>query len=401
LTITSDLASPLLTLILQSLFPRRLFSPWSIYPPQTHEILSLIFKIISHHPAEALSNLEPSSLKSLRYHRLTPWLYREVAQKGWERYILSPSLLQDLRRDYMLALIIATRQSEMTLRLVQKFSERKIEVILLKGADLRHRLYGDPAARLMEDVDFLIDRQDLPEARRLLAEMGFQLPPDYLDLTPGYWEILGEAVHYSPPSEREFSLDLHWEIGALFYFYRITYAPLRKDAVPFSSDEPGVYILSPENLLIYLCLNAQKDPGIPILSQLLDLVLALSTLCINWRTVTDRARIFRCQRPVYLLLREVALFAPHLVPQEALERLAKFRPSLAELMVLHGRLRYLTLGIPSFYRHRSLRDWLKVMKATLWPEADYLTAVYERPDRRAYLRTLLGKAPFLETPDGS
>jgi hypothetical protein len=60
-------------------------------------------------------------------------------------------------------------------------------------------------------------------------------------------------------------------------------------------------------------------------------------------------------------------------------------------MVLHGRLRYLTLGIPSFYRHRSLRDWLKVVKATLWPEAEYLAALSGRPDRLAYFKDLLGK----------
>lgn len=231
----------------------------SIYPPQTHEILSLIFKIIAARPEEALTHLDASSLKSLRYHRLTPWLSREVAHKGWENYITSPSLLQDLRKDYMLALKIAHRQSEMTLRLVQRFSEHRIEVILLKGADLRHRLYVHPAARLMDDVDVLIDPKDLPQARSLLRSMEFYLSTEYVDLSPGYWEILGNAAHYQSFSDQGFLLDLHWEIGALLYFYRIPFAPLRKDAVPFSSHELSVYVLSPEDLIIYLCLNAQKD----------------------------------------------------------------------------------------------------------------------------------------------
>ncbi len=353
--------------------------------------MSLICKIIATRPEEALAHLDASSLKPLRYHRLTPWLYREVARKGWESYITSPSLLQDLRGDYMLALNTAARQSEMTLWLVQRFSERRIEVILLKGADLRHRLYGDPGARPMDDLDVLINPEDMPRARSMLAEMGFRLAPEYMDLSPAYWEILGDAIHYQPPPPREISLDLHWEIGALLYFYRLPFALLRKDAMPFSLDGLPVYVLSPENLIIYLCLNTQKDPGIPILSQFLDLVLALSSLPINWRTLTERTRRFRCQRPVFLILREVASRAPHLVPQEALEELAAYHPSLAELMVLHGRLRYLTLGIPSFYRHRSLRDWLKVVKATLWPEAEYLAALSGRPDRLAYFKDLLAE----------
>jgi hypothetical protein len=371
---------------------RRPFAPRSIYPPQTHAILSLIFKIIAARPEDALTRLDASSLKALRFHRLTPWLYREVARKGWESYITSPSLLQDLRRDYMLALNISALQSEMTLRLVQRFSEHRIEVILLKGADLRHRLYGDPAARLMEDVDMLIDRKDLPQARSLLRSIGFHLSPEHADLSPGYWETLGEAAHYQTFSDQGFLLDLHWEIGALLYFYRIPFAPLRNAAVPFSSHELSVYVLSPEDLIIYLCLNAQKDPGIPILSQFLDLLLALTGLPINWPTLTHRARNFQCQRPVFLILRDVAFRAPHLVPQEALEELAAYRPSLAELMVLHGRWRYLTLGIPSFYRHRSLRDWLKITRATLWPDAEYLAALPGGPNRLAYFKDLLGKS---------
>lgn len=376
---------------LKFLFTKPPFATRSLYPPQTHEILSLIFKIINSRPEEALAHLDTSSLEPLRYHRLTPWLYSEVAQNGWESFITSPSLLQDLRRDYMLALDIAARQSEMTLRLVQRFSEAPIEVILLKGADLGHRLYGDPAARLMDDVDLLVDRKDLPEAGRLLAEMGFQLPSGFLELNPGHWEILGKALEYTPSSGREFSVDLHWEIGAVLYFYRIPFAPLRKNAVPFSSHELLVYVLAPEDLIIHICLNAQKDPGIPILSQFLDLLLALTRLPINWRTLTDRARSFQCQRPVFLMLREVASRSPHLVPQEALEGLAAYCPSLAELMVLHKRLRYLTLGIPSFYRHRNLRDWLKVVKVASWPEAEYLAALSGRPDRWAYFKDLLTK----------
>ncbi len=370
---------------------RRPLAPRSIYPPETHEILSLIFSILAAHPEEALSQLNTSSLKLLRCHRLTPWLYREVAQKGWQSSITSPSLLQDLRRDYMLALNIATHQSEMILSFIQRFSESRIEMILLKGADLRHRLYGDPAARPMDDLDVLINPEDMPRARSALAEMGFRLAPEYEDLSPAYWEILGDAVHYQHPSRGEICLDLHWEIGALLYFYRLPFALLRKDAMPFSPDGLPVYILSPENLIIYICLNTQKDPGIPMLRQLLDLALALSSLPINWGTLIDQARSFRCQRPVWLILREVASRAPHLVPQEALEELAAYRPSLAELMILHGRLRYLTLGIPSFYRHRSLRDWLKVLKATLCPEAAYLTALSGRPDRLAYYKDLLNE----------
>jgi hypothetical protein len=377
--------------ILPFLEPQPLSGSGSLFPPQAREILSQIFAIMAGQPQEALSQLDAASLQAWRRHRLTPWLYGEVARRGWKHYIPSPPLLQELRQDYLVSLMIAARQSRMVSAFIQDFSRRGLDFILLKGADLRHRLYGDPAARPMDDLDVLIDPGDLPRARRVLADLGFRLTPEYADLSPAYWELLGDAIHYLPPPQGEICLDLHWEIGALLYFYRLPFALLRAAAVPYSLDGLPVSVLSPEDLIICLCLNAQKDPGLPVLRQILDLVLALSRLPVNWPALLDRTRSFRCQRPVYLILRELAAFAPHLVPREALAALAAYRPSLAELMVLHGRLRYLTLGIPSFYRHRNLRDWLKVVKATLWPEARYLAALSGRPDRLAYLKDLLGK----------
>jgi len=357
--------------------------------------------MISGQPEEALFGVDASALQPLRHHRLTPWLYWEIARNSWEKYIPYSALIQELRRDYIFSLKTATRQQEMTLWSIREFSRRGIEVILLKGADLRLRLYDDPATRPMDDFDLLIDPKVLPRARSMLAQLGFRLSPEYVDLTPGYWELLGEAVHYLPPPGKEFSLDLHWEIGALGYFYRIPFVHLRKDALPFFKDDLSVYVLSPENLIVLLCLNAFKERNNPILCKVLDLVLALSSLTFNWRTVTDRAGSFKCQRPVYVMLGEIARFAPQLVPQEVLDELAKYQPSLAELMVLHGPWRYLNLGIPSFYRHRSLRDWLKVVKATLWPDADYLMAVYQRADRVAYFKDLWRKLFPQEEPGPS
>ncbi len=356
------------------------------YSAELQELLALLFQALSGEPA-ALARLNRAALASLRENRLTPWLYREAVSHGWKKYF-SAALLKELRHDYASALLAATRQQAELHQVLQVLGRAGLEVILLKGSDLGQRLYDDPAARPMDDLDLLISPADLPQAKAALAAKGYHLRPENYDLCPGYWQLLGEGLHFGPPPPGRSIVDLHWEIGAIVFFYRLPYGPLRQQALPFSCHGQPVYVLSPEHLLINLCLNALKDCDYP-LSRLLDLGLVLTRLSLNWPKLLTATRQFRCQRPVYLMLREVAHLAPHLVPPASLAELARYRPPFLEQIQLHGRLRYLTIALPSFYRHRSLRDWVTILKATLWPSSDYLVAQYSRPDRAAYFRQLL------------
>jgi Uncharacterised nucleotidyltransferase len=359
----------------------------SIYPPRIQELLVLLAKIISGEPQKGLGGLNASAVAALREHRLTPWLYREAAQQGWKKYCPA-SVWEDLRQDYLSSLITTRIQQEKIIEVIKALRQANLEVILLKGADIQHRLYGDPEVRPMVDLDVLLGPDDLPRAARVLAGIGYRLAPKYRDPAPGYWQLLGEAVHYINPTDNLLLVDLHWEIGAMMYYYRIPYAPLRRDAQSISYNGSKVYILSSEHLLIHLGLNAHKDLLCAVL-RVLDLILLLSRQSVDWRRVMQEAAAFGCQRPVYLTLREVARVAPKLVPRQVLMELARYRPPFTEMIILHGRLRFMTLGLASFYRHRSLRDWAYVVKATLWPNPDYLMAAYGSVDHGAHLRHLL------------
>jgi hypothetical protein len=361
----------------------------SIYPPRIQALLLLLARIISGQAQPALGALDPATLAALREHGLTPWLYGEAAQQGWGKYCPG-SIWAALRQDYLASLNTTRIQQARIIEIVKAFCQAGLEIILLKGADLQHRLYGNPEVRPMEDLDVLVSREDLSRAAPALAGIGYQLVPKYHDLAPGYWQLLGEAVHYQNSQDEGFTVDLHWEIGAMMYYYRIPYAALRRDARPILYNGNNICSLSAEHLLIHLCLNAYKD-SICAARKVLDLMLLLAHLKLDWRQVMREAVAFGCQRPLYLTLREVAHLAPKLVPPSALLELARYRPSFTELVVLHGRLRYLTLGLPSFWRHRSFRDWAYVVRATLWPAPDYLLVAYGNLDRVNHLKCLIAR----------
>ena len=98
----------------------------------------------------ARASLDPPSLDQLRRHRLTPLLYREVMRHGVEKY-LHHSFLENLRQDYIMALRATAPEDQELFRVIQALNQAGIGTILLKGADLRMRLYGESAVRLIFD----------------------------------------------------------------------------------------------------------------------------------------------------------------------------------------------------------------------------------------------------------
>ncbi|MDP3182428.1 MAG: nucleotidyltransferase family protein [Desulfobaccales bacterium] len=312
-------------------------------PPILKDLLPLMLGVFSGE-ARAILPLSQSPFgEFLRQSRLTPWLYRQVTQHGWEDY-LTTDLLKDLRQDYILELMAASRQEQEIYKVIGALVQAGITLILLKGADLRLRLYGDPAVRPMRDLDLLIAFEDLDRAQQALIDLGYRIYPTYKELRPGFRQRAGNAIHYVPPPDSHLLVDLHWEIAVILDFYRLPYAFLRQKAIPLQYQGLPVYVLSPEHTLIHLCLHLYHH--FPLVTQTLDLALALVSLPVDWAKFLKEAARFKCQRPVYLMLQEVAPLLPQAPPPEVMASLARYRPSFMERAVLHRRLGSLTLGIP-------------------------------------------------------
>ena len=66
---------------------------------------------------------------------------------------MAPPWWPALRNDYVLALQAALQEEEEIKELLRALTKAGITPILLKGADLRLRVYGDPAVRPMADLE--------------------------------------------------------------------------------------------------------------------------------------------------------------------------------------------------------------------------------------------------------
>jgi len=361
-------------------------TPKFCLPQNLGQLLSLLVGLSGGEVQASLPLFRPPLFNKLRHLGLTPWLYYQVKLWGLEG-LLPPEAGRLLRQDYLSSLLISGAQQEEISKLIELLNQAKIKPILLKGADLRKRLYLDAAVRLITDLDLLIGLDSLGDAKAVLEEAGYALTPYYHDLRPGHFLLIWNELHFSPPAGKSLEIDLHWELMAAVFFYRLPYPELQKEAVPLNYHGLAAYALSLEHTVIHLCLRAfQIFPDIRIM---FDLALFLSSFPVHWEKLRQDTSFFQCQYPVYLILRETARLLPDLIPPAVLERLANYRPSLLDLLMSRPRLSQASFAFPAFYRHRNISQWLIYVRNNLFPHPDYLTAVYGKSGRAAHLRRLL------------
>lgn len=342
----------------------------------------------------ALASLDLTTLDRLRRHSLTPLLYRQVMLQGLEHHLGQP-LLADLRHDYFMALKAAASEDQEVFRVIQALNQAGLESILLKGADLRLRLYGESAVRPMADLDLLISIEYVARVKSILEGMGFTLQSQCADPRPGFRELFRNELHFNPPPGNALLIDIHWHLSGVDNFYILPFPRLEQMAIPWNYQGQPIKVLCPEHAVLHLALHTLSEFHGPM--QLIDLCLALHTLPLDWHTLREELNRFQCQVPVYLILQDLAQLFPSVIPAAILKDLSEYRPSWAERLVLNHSLRSFTSHFAVLYRHRRLHERLFYLAALLWPQADYLLAVYGEPDRTRFLRQNL-RALFASAP---
>ncbi len=136
-----------------------------------------------------------------------------------------------------------------------------ISFIPLKGLILAANVYENIALRPMKDMDFLVKKEDIKSSARIFQSLGYHLLLD-LDQTlinPYAYSIT--LIKENAGNPGFFSIDLHWHIFNSSWMMGLL--AKKTDAVQIWADaRPAVVegintlVLSPQLLLVYLCLNA-------------------------------------------------------------------------------------------------------------------------------------------------
>ncbi len=203
-------------------------------------------------------------------------------------------------------------------QIVQAFSQVGIPVIALKGIYLAGSVYDNIALRELWDMDIMVPRQQLQLAAGLLTELGYVPTKRY------YVEVdLALSCHLTPFFKKGVGfVEIHWSITHPQKHYHIAETGLWERAVPTRLSGIDVLRLSPEDLLLHLCVHTSYQH---------EFCFGLRTTCdiaqmiqhyggaLDWDQIIKRARQWKWERGVYLALRVARESLGAAVPEEVLQ----------------------------------------------------------------------------------
>src|SRR5215510_14278797 len=197
------------------------------------------------------------------------------------------------------------------------------QVVVLKGAALAETVYPHRALRAMSDIDLLVRSEELLRVEERLRAIGYAQQPH-----PAGTDWL-KAHHYhvvfvqSKATTSDIPLEIHWHLDRPSRPFAIDLASMWTRALPTRIAGVEVWMLSPEDLLLYLCLHTCKHGLTSSLRPFCNTAAMIRRYgpTINWGQLQTRAARWHIAPYVYLplhLARDVVRAA---VPEACLRAL--------------------------------------------------------------------------------
>jgi hypothetical protein len=261
-------------------------------------------------------------------HGVAPLLYRRLETLSVKTVI--PTLITQRLRDAALQYAVKNLQLYRELSQVLQVLQREcIPVVVLKGAHLAEIVYGNKALRPMEDLDLLVKKTDLLKAEKALLRLG------YIYSIRPHLEIDYAIHHHLCPliNSDASKVELHWSIERPTAPFNIDVDGLWERAQPLIVAGVETLALSPEDLLLHLCLHASFDHHFSFgLRAIYDIERTIEHYRneIDWLQVRNRALQWGIEKYVYLTFQLVKEFLATAIPETVLTPLQPkdFNPQL-------------------------------------------------------------------------
>jgi hypothetical protein len=197
-------------------------------------------------------------------HRIAPLVYNNIKQSGAES-LIPDSVVQKFREKYLGNAYRNTVLFHQLDELVASLNEKKIPVILLKGAHLAEFVYRDISLRPMSDIDIMVKEEHLTEAVQVAFEMGYHLMSDHIREKKSnknvHYAIAPDVKHFETlcHTKTKCVIEIHCSIASEVSPFRISPSELWQNSQQTSLNKKQVFLLSPEDMIIHLSLHASYD----------------------------------------------------------------------------------------------------------------------------------------------
>ena len=269
---------------------------------------------------EQLSNSEWDGLiQQSGRHGVAPLLYQRLESLS-SGTTIPASIVQRLREIYLYSTWKNTQLYHELAKVLGILQDDNIPVIALKGAHLAEVVCGNIALRPMSDVDLLVKKTDLSRVEEKLLEMGYG-PPERSSIEE-QCEKSHHLVGFTKPGAAP--IEIHWTIELPTSPFTIDVDGLWKRARPATIADVKVLMLSPEDLLLHLCLHATYHHffgyGLRPFCDISETIRHYQDE-IDWEQIQRRIRQWGAGNCVYLTLLLARELLEAAVPDEVLNAL--------------------------------------------------------------------------------
>lgn len=222
-----------------------------------------------------------------QWHGMQPLLYWNVVRQENQRdgSRIPPSVLQSMRDMYVRNVGVSLGMLGDFFEILSSMNDLGIPVVPYKGPILASRLYGHLGLRVSSDLDILVRKSDLPKAREVLINMGYELPIILRSNTHAFQV----ASRYSERFERSGSVvELHWAFTNKDVAFPVVLDHLIPRLVDHEISGRPVPVLSPDDALIVLCVHGAKH-GWGRLEWICGVAELSHDKTLDWQVVCARA----------------------------------------------------------------------------------------------------------------
>jgi len=354
----------------------------------TNVLLACLGNVSNAVKAEQLARLSPeewSAVPALAgQHGVAPLVYQRLKQLS---VVLPGELAEELKRAYLRNAARNMSLYQELGKLLQRLQELNIPIIALKGAHLAEAVYDNIGLRTMGDIDLLARKDDLLRIDKELLALGYKVHSQCT-----------HHIHYAPP-KNGFPVEIHWVLIAEQEFtFQIDVEGLWSRAQPLTLAQMPALALSPEDLLLHLCLHTAKhvyDMRIRMLCDI-DEVVRCYGAGLDWQEISTRARQWGITRAVYVVLQLAQELLEVTVPADWLASLQPVGFDERHLTLVRrqilatrvdGNIAQTTPAVARLWGTKGLRGRIAMLGDKLLPSRDTIALMYLVPANswRVYL----------------
>jgi len=223
--------------------------------------------------------------KLSRRHSLVPLAYVQLNRHA--SALLPAEVLQLLKRHYQENAARNLLLTAELCHLIKLFAASGIEAIPFKGPLLALFAYGDLSLRRFIDLDIMVRKADVLQARELLLAQGFDLAKS---LNLDQQQLLLRTQHNMQFTRDEGKLivELHWEVASHLFASSVQADELWQDLTTAELNDIVVKTLSADDLLFSLCVHGSRHLW-QRLAWICDVAELIKHQKLNWRALLERA----------------------------------------------------------------------------------------------------------------